>query len=136
VSDAGLDERGIPDLVGDVLRAVFGLGRNTARMFGLEARDVSRRLGRRVALLIVSTILVTVGLLLVLGCLAVIAEQMFRLPLWAGLALLGAAALGAGALGIRAALRRLGDADLAFPETIAELSKDADALDAPRERRR
>jgi hypothetical protein len=77
-----------------------------------------------------------VGLLLVLGCLAVIAEQMFRLPLWAGLALLGAAALGAGGLGIRAALRRLGDADLAFPETIAELSKDADALAAPRERRR
>jgi hypothetical protein len=135
VSDAGLDERGIPDLVGDVLRAVFGLGRNTARMFGLEARDVSRRLGRRVALLIASTVFAAAGLLAVLGGLASLAERAFRLPLWAGLSIVGAAALGVGALGIRAALRRLGDADLAFPETVAELSKDADAFASPPERR-
>jgi len=135
VSGVGLDERGIPDLAGDVLRAAFGLGRNTARMFVFETRDVARRFGRRVALLIASCVFAATGLLLVLGGLASLAERAFQLPLWAGLLLLGAAALAVGAVGIRAAVRRLGDADLAYPETVAELTKDVDAFSAARERR-
>jgi len=135
VSDAGLDERGIPDLVGDVLRAVLGLGRNTARMFSFEARDVARRIGRRVELLIASCVLATAGVLLFLAGIASLAEQVLQLPHWVALLVVGALALGAGAVGVRYAMRRLGDADLAFPETVAELKKDVDVLTAPRERR-
>jgi len=135
VSDAGLDERGISDLVGEVLRAVFGLGRNTARMFGFEARDVARRFGRRLGLLIGSCAFATAGVVLFLAGAATFAEQVLRLPLWVGLLVVGALALVAGAVGIRAALRRLGDPDLAFPETVAELKKDVEVLAAPREHR-
>jgi putative superfamily III holin-X len=135
VSDAGLDERTAPGLVGDAVRAVFGLGRNTARMFRFEARDVARRAGRRVALLIACSAFAAAGLLLVLGGLSLVVERAFALPLWAGLFIVGAAALGAGAIGVRAALRRLGDGDLAFPETIAELTKDAEAFASRRESR-
>jgi len=112
VSDAGLDERGIPDLVGDVFRAVLGLGRNTARMFGFEARDVARRIARRVELLIAACVFATAGVLLVLEGIASLAEQVLRLPHWAALLVVGALALGAGAVGVRTALRRLGDPDL------------------------
>lgn len=126
------DVRSVPDLVRDLLRAVFGLARSTARMAGLEARQILPRLGQRVALLVGASVVAATGLLLLLGGLVLVAERFLGLPKWAGALIAGLVTLGAGAAGIVTALRRLGDADLAFPETIAELSKDAEALDARR----
>lgn len=126
------DGRSIPDLVRDLLRAVLGLVRSTARMAGLEARDILRRAGRRIALLIVASLFVGAGLILVLGGLSLVAETAFGLPRWASFVLVGLVALGGGTLGLLSAIRRLGDPDLAFPETVAELAKDVDALASER----
>lgn len=101
-------------------------------MAGLEARQILPRLGQRVALLVGASVVAATGLLLLLGGLVLVAERFLGLPKWAGALIAGLVTLGAGAAGIVTALRRLGDADLAFPETIAELSKDAEALDARR----
>jgi hypothetical protein len=129
------DERGIPDLARDLIRAALGLGRNTARMLGLEAREIARRTGRRVALLVASAVIAGAGIVLVLGALTLVAERFLGLPRWASLALVGMLALGAGAAGIASAVRRLGDPDLAFPETIGEITKDVDALAITRDQR-
>jgi len=128
VNPSPSEDRGVSDLVRDLLRAVLGLVRSTARMFGLEAREVARRLGRRIALLVISAVIAAAGAVLLLGGIALVAERALGLPRWAAFALAGAIALGAGALGIRAAIRGLCGADLAFPETVAELTKDIDAL--------
>ncbi len=128
MSSTQADDASVADLAGDFVRAVLGVGRSAARMFGFELRDVTRRLGRRIALLIVSAVFAAVGILLVLGSGALLAEAFLRVPLWAGTFALGIAAVGAGALGLRTALRRLGDRDLAFPETVSELGKDVEAL--------
>lgn len=122
------DEKGIPDLVRDLVRVVLGLTRSTARMFGLEAREIVQRLGRRVALLIACSVVAGAGVVLLLASLAIVLETVAHLPRWAGLAIVGLFALGAGAAGVSFALRRLGEPDLAFPVTMGELSKDVDAL--------
>lgn len=122
------DERGIPDLVRDLLRAALGLGRNTARMLSIEARGIARRTGRRIALLVASAVVAGAGIVLLLAAVTVAAEQFLHLPRWASLALVGTLALGAGAAGVATAVRRLGDPDLAFPGTIEELTKDLDAM--------
>jgi hypothetical protein len=124
------DERSAPELVRSLFRAVLSLLASTARMFGFEAREVTRRIGRRVALLIASSVVTAAGVLLLLAGAALFAETRFHLPRWAVLAGAGVVAVGAGALGIRAAIHRLGGADLAFPETVAEVGKDIDALRA------
>ena len=123
------DERSAPELVRDLFRAVLSLARSTARMFGAETREVTRRIGRRFALLIASSVVAGAGLLLILGGAAVLVERLLQLPRWAALAAVGVVAAGAGAIGIRAALHQLGSADVAFPETVAELEKDIEALD-------
>lgn len=132
MSTALPDERGVSDLVRDLIRAALGLGRSTARMLGLEAREIARRTGRRVALLVASAVVAGAGIMLLLGSLTVAAEQFLHLPRWASLALVGTLALGAGAAGIATAVRRLGDPDLAFPGTIEELTKDLDAMSGTR----
>jgi membrane protein implicated in regulation of membrane protease activity len=103
-------------------------------MAGLEARQVLPRLGRRAALLVGASVVTATGLLLVLGGIVLVAERFLGLPKWAGALVVGLVTLGAGAAGIAAALRRLGDPDLAFPETLAELTKDAEALEDGRGR--
>jgi hypothetical protein len=130
VTATDTDERSAPELVRDLLRAVLSLLRSTARMFGAETREVTRRIGRRVAFLIASSVVAGAGLLLVLDGAALFVENRFQLPRWAVLVTVGGVVLGAGALGIRAALHRLGSADMAFPETVAELDKDIEALTA------
>ena len=129
-TDFETDERSATELVRGLFRAVLSLLGSTARMFGAEARDVARRIGRRLALLIASSVVAAAGVLLVLAGAALFVEMRFQLPRWAVIAGAGVVALGAGALGIRAAIHRLGGADLAFPETVAELGKDVDALRA------
>jgi hypothetical protein len=129
-TDFDTDERSAPELVGSLFRAVLSIMRSTARMLGAEAREVTRRIGRRVALLIASSVVAAAGVLLLLGGAALFVETQFQLPRWAALLAAGGVALVAGALGIRAAIHRLGGADLAFPETVAELGKDIDALHA------
>lgn len=124
----GPDARSVPDLVRDLLRAVSGMIRGTAHMAALEAREIVPRFGRRVALLVGSAIVAGAGILLALGGAALLVESALQLPRWAAVLGVGLLALCAGAAGIAAALRRLGAADLAFPETLAEISKDADAL--------
>jgi hypothetical protein len=119
--------------VRDVLRAASGLVRNTARMAGLEAREVARRLARRIALLVGAATLAAAGGLLVLTGLALLGERALDIPRWAAFVAVGVLAAGAGALGISAAIRRLGRDDLAFPETLAEIVKDAEAISARRE---
>jgi hypothetical protein len=128
------EERGVADLARDVLRAVLGILRSTARIFGLEARGVVRHLAGHAALLAVSAFFVAAGAVFLLGALALGAEALFHLPRWASLAIVGAAALVAGALGVRSSVRGLSSPDLTFPETLAELGKDVDALAGPRER--
>jgi len=127
-SDFETDERSTTELVRGLFRAVLSLAGSTARMLGAEAREVTRRIGRRVALLIASSVVAAAGVLLVLGGAAIVVETRLQLPRWAALMAVGGVALVAGAVGIGAAIRRLGGADLAFPETVAELGKDIDAL--------
>ena len=124
----GPDARSVPDLVRDLLRAVSGMVRGTAHMAALEAREIVPRFGRRVALLVGSAIMAGAGILLALGGAALLIESALQLPRWAAVGAVGLLALCAGAAGIATALRRLGNPDLAFPETLAEISKDADAF--------
>ncbi len=128
MSPTETQEQTLPELVGNLFQAALALVRSAARMFGFELREVTRRIGRRVALFAVSSILAAAGLLLLLGAVALLAEQLLHVPLWAALAVVGAATAALGAVGMRVALRRLGDADLAFPGTVAEIDKDIDAL--------
>jgi uncharacterized membrane protein YqjE len=127
-TDFETDERSAPELVRNLFRAVLSLARSTARMLGAEAREVTRRIGRRVALLIASSVVTAAGVLLVLAGAALVVETRYQLPRWAALLAVGGVALVAGAAGIGVAIRRLGSADLAFPETVAEIGKDIDAL--------
>jgi len=127
-ADPGASQKSVPDLVRGLLRSVLLLGRSTARLAGLEAREIAARLGRRVALLVASAIVAAAGLMLVLAGAAFVAERTLALPRWAAFALVGALALAAGGVGVAIAVRRLGAPDMAFPETVAELSKDVDAL--------
>lgn len=119
------EERGA---VGGLTHAALELVRTTARMTRLEARDVLARLGRRIALLLASAALGAAGLVVVLGGLSLLAEGAFGMPRWAAFAAVGGGALALGVAGAWAAIRRLGASDLAFPETMAELSKDLDAF--------
>lgn len=120
------DGRGV---TGGLARAALGLVRTTARMSRLEAREVLPRLGRRVALLLASAALGAAGLVAVLGGLGLLAEDALRMPRWAAFTAVGGSAVALGIAGAWVAIRRLGSGDLAFPETVAELSKDFDAFD-------
>lgn len=123
------DERGVAELVRDLVRAVFAVERGAARMFGAEAREVSRRVGRRLALLVGASIVGAAGALLALAGVAELVEGALRLPRWLALGLVGLTAFGAGAWGVCSALRRLGASDVAFPRTVAEFEKDLAALE-------
>jgi putative superfamily III holin-X len=128
VSAVDTDERSAPELVGDLFRTVLALVRSTARMFGLEAREVSVRVGRRLALLVASTVVVAAGAVVLLAGLSLALERLVEMPRWLALLLVGALAAGAGSCGIVVALRRLGREDVAFPRTVSELEKDLEAL--------
>lgn len=128
MSATSTDERGVADDVGDVFRAALGLTRSAVRTIAFELREVTVRLGRHLASVVVASIVAAAGLLLVLGALCVLAERFLGVPLWAGLGALGVAAASAGALAMRSALRGLADSGIAFPRTIEEFGKDVDAL--------
>lgn len=119
---------GVPELLRGLLRAVLLVGKSTARLAGIEAREVFTRLGRRMALLVAAAIVAGAGVVLVLAAFAFVAEGELSLPRWAAFALVGTVALALGGCGVAWAVRRLGAPDLAFPGTIAELSKDVEAL--------
>ncbi len=123
------DERSAPELAGDLIRAVLAIVRSTARIFGVEARVVSRRIVRRVALIVGSSVVAVAGAVLLLAGVALLVERAVALPRWAAFAAVGAIGVALGACGVVVALRRLGDSDVAFPETVAELEKDLAALE-------
>jgi hypothetical protein len=129
--NGGPGAKPVPDVVRDLVRAVLALLASTARMLRVEARDVARRAGRRLALLVASATIAAAGLLLLLGGAAFLLEGALGFPRWAAFATVGACALAAGAVGVSLGVRRLASEDLLFPATCAELEKDLHAATAP-----
>jgi uncharacterized membrane protein YqjE len=128
------ERRGIPDAAGDLLRAVLGLFRSTARMTRFEAHEVAARATKRMVLFVASALVATGGCAIALGGLALFVEEVTRLPRWAGLLVVGVPALVLGLVGVWYALRRLFCSDLAFPRTLEEVRKDLEALETTEER--
>jgi hypothetical protein len=129
VTEPDHDGRSAPQLAGDFLRAVLAIVRSTARILGVETRDVSRRIGRRLGLLVASGIVAAAGTVVLLGALAVAAERLVGVSRWVALGVVGALALALGMAGVAVALRRLGSPDIAFPATVGELEQDLVALE-------
>lgn len=124
------DESDLPfrALASSLVRSALGLGSNTARMLGVEASDVAQRVGRRLALLVVSTALLTAASVCLLAAAALFVHESAGMPRWAAAAVVGVVALTLAAAGLRVAVVRLVDPDVTFPKTRGELSKDVKAL--------
>jgi uncharacterized membrane protein YqjE len=126
----GADRRGILALVRELIGAALELAHNTARLAACEARVVLRRLAARLAVFVVSLVVAAAGLLVVLAGAALLLEGLTGIPLWLSLVLVGGVVVVAGVVGAAWAVRRLGDRDLAFPGTLAEIDSDVESLKA------
>lgn len=124
------EERGLFRLLGDLAGAGADLAQNTAHLAACEARVIVRRLVARVGLFFGFLVLAVTGLVVLLVGVAVFLHEVAGLPAWLGFVIVGIVAMGAGALVALRMLKKLGDRDLAFPATFAELRKDMDALGA------
>jgi uncharacterized membrane protein YqjE len=118
---------GLFDALGELSGAGVDLAHNTVRLAACEARVIVRKLAMRVGLFFGFLVVATVGLLLMLQGVASLLE-MAGLPAWGAYLLVGAVTLGAGALLAVRMLKKLGDKDLAFPGTLAELDIDREYL--------
>ena len=126
----GTERRGVVALVRDLSGAVLELVHNTARLAACEARVIARRFAVRLAVFIVSLVVVAAGLLLALAGAAILLERVTGMPLWLSFVLVGTVVAAAGAVGAAWAVRRLADPDLAFPGTLAEIGADVESLKA------
>jgi uncharacterized membrane protein YqjE len=120
-------ERGFFAQLHDLSVASADLAHNTARLAACEARVILRRVVARVGIFMAGLLVAAAGLMLVLGGVAAALESA-GLPRWAAFLVVGAVTMGAGAVCALRSLRRLGDRDLAFDRTLAELSADIDRL--------
>lgn len=131
-ADAGAGTGGRPpglfDALGDLTGAGMDLAHNTVRLAACEARLIVRKLAVRVGLFFGFLVLATVGLLLMLLGAASGLEAGAGMPAWAAYLLVGGVTVAAGALLAVRMLKKLGDKDLAFPGTLAELEIDRDFL--------
>jgi hypothetical protein len=128
-----LDERpSLFELGGELAGAGLELVHNTAELAASEARVIVRRLVVRVSLLLSLLVIASTGLLLVLGGAAFLLVEVAQWPRWAAFGLVGLVTMaGAGFFALRA-VKQLGNADLAFPRTLAEIKKDVEAFGATR----
>lgn len=123
---------GILALLAELADSGIGLARNSVRMAASEMRVVLHRIAVQVGALLAGLLLAGVGLLLALGGVALVLSREFGIDLWAALAATGATTLTVGALVAARAVRRLGEQDVALPETLAEIDRDVEAIRAPR----
>jgi uncharacterized membrane protein YqjE len=121
-----------------LLRALVDAGvdlaHNTARMAASEAHVVLFRLGTRLALFAAGLMVATVGLLLCLVAAALAVAQLTGVDRTLAFAAVGSVTLAGGAVFAIRAIRRLGEPDLAFPATLAELQADVEMLRSGRDR--
>lgn len=120
--------RSVADIAWDGIDTAFGLAHNTAKLAGVEARAVARRLVRRVAILIVALALGAAATSMLLVGLALLILSTGGLPDWAAFGIVGVSALAVAIGAAWYALRRLGDVGLTFPGTRAEIRRDLDAV--------
>jgi membrane protein implicated in regulation of membrane protease activity len=104
------------------------LAHGTARMAASEGRIVLHRLTVRAGLLLAGLLAASTGLLLCLGGAALLLASASGMETWLALVLVGVLAASAGTAAALRAIRRLGEPDLAFPATLAELEADVEAL--------
>lgn len=119
---------GVTAILGDLAGAALDIAHNTVQLVACESRVVVRRLAMRAGVFIVGMVFATMGLLLVLVGGALLVSQAAAIPAWLAIAMVGVLVLAVGALVARRALHRLGDADIAFPGTLAEFKADVEAL--------
>jgi hypothetical protein len=111
-----------------LLDSGLDLVHNTARMAASEGRVVLHRTAVRLGFFFAGLVVAAMGLLLVLGGASVVLARVAGMELWLALVLVGAATLAAGAAFAARAMDRLGEPDLAFPATLAEIEADIAAL--------
>jgi hypothetical protein len=131
--DVATEERpGLVGSLGELAGAALDLAHNTAQMVACESRVVVRRLALRAGTFFVSLVFAAMGLLLVMSGLALLLASVAGLPVWAAILFVGAVSLTVGGLVARRALRRLGDPDIAFPETLEQFRADFDVISRAR----
>src|SRR5206468_2363784 len=103
--------RGLTQSLRDLAVAGGELAHNTAQMAACESRAIVKRLTVRLGVFFVSLMVVSTGLLLVIGGLALLLEQATGMPRWLTLMLFGLLVMGGAAFAAVRALRQLGNRD-------------------------
>jgi hypothetical protein len=97
-------------------------------MAASEGRVVLHRLVVRLAAFVAGLFVAAMGLLLVLLGAALLLARVASIEPWLACVLVGAATAAAGAFFAARAMRRVSEADVAFPATLAEFEADAAML--------
>jgi hypothetical protein len=119
-------------LGGELAGAGLELVHNTAELAASEARIIVRSLVVRVSILLSLLIIASTGILLVLGALALVLHEVAGWPAWAAFGAVGVMTIAAAGFFAMRAVKKLGDADLAFPRTLAEIAKDVETFGGKR----
>jgi hypothetical protein len=119
---------GIVDAAGELAGAAIELVHNTAELAACESRVIVRRLAVRAGLFFGALLLATSGVLLMLEGAASYVGEVGAMPKWLAFVLTGFATTVVGALAARWMIRKLGDRDLAFPGTLAEIKSDVESF--------
>ena len=128
----GADDRGFIALVRALVDSGLDIAHSTVRMAASEGRLVLQRVLVRLGYFVAGLFIAAMGLLLVLVGAAVVLSRVAGIEEWLGFVIVGVVTLAAGALFAARAMRRLSQADIAFPKTIAEFDEDFRMLRANR----